>query len=469
MPELATREKVVKFYQGIEFKAVDLPVDPANTTDTAPRLKFVASSTTTDLYGDVMSLNALQEMRDQAVGKTAFIDHNMWSLEYTLGVIETATLEARQITNPSTGAIENGTVLVITVKIAQSSLRAMAVYNLVRDGVNVGASVTIYILQSSTLEDGRNQIDSVYLLEISGVGVPAEQNSWVEQIELAVKAFQLKHGNKLLPKNPAQLINPKQKEIKAMPKSKVRRKASYRQMAKKNVFDEVLASNASATLIDLAQTLCQAVDQALQDADGGGVDDPGSAIEQLFDDFKAAGMSQIQPALDAMAQETHDDETPDAEAGAGSDDTTTSSSADDDAEAEKAYRRAKAFLRVLKFAKGKKDAEDWLDPNGDGTPDTTAPSDGSDFAQTVHDLSVGSGAMCSNDAGGTGDDMTEMGDLEGYSIPTGRGKYKEMKAFSQKLLVELKSAKLEVKKWQETIGPSLLADAETALKQPIKQ
>jgi hypothetical protein len=74
-----------------------------------------------------------------------------------------------------------------------------------------------------------------------------------------------------------------------------------------------------------------------------------------------------------------------------------------------------------------------------------------------------------NDAGGTGDDMTEMGDLEGYSIPTGRGKYKEMKAFSQKLLVELKSAKLEVKKWQETIGPSLLADAETALKQPIKQ
>lgn len=451
--------KAIKFYQNAEIKAF-VPETDATGKEIKPRIRFVGSATTTDLYSDVMTLAALEMMQAQSIGKTVHLNHNFDLPDDVFGIIENAEIEQREAQDPVTGEIGNFYFLIFTARLATSNPPAVKAYELVQEGIQLGASVTIYIQESERSSDGRNFLNKVYFLEVSIVSIPANQSSWVEQLGKAIKAYQdAKQGQAASPVKSAN-----SKEVKKMP-TKPTKKAARPRYARKNVFDEILAANATATCGDLCQGLCQAIDSALQEADGGGMDDPAGAIKQLLSDFTDAVMSQVQPALDAMASETPEDETEEAESGAG-DDTSTASDGADDSEVEKAFKRVKAFLA---YRKARKDATDWLDPNnGDNTtPDATAPDD--DFAQTIHDMAAAKGATCM----GIGDpdkpvDEMDMGDLEGYSIPKGRGNFKALKTLNKKYYAQILELKAENEKWA-AIGPVAMRSIENLLKQPINQ
>lgn len=276
--------------------------------DTAPRLRFVVSSTLTDLWGDVMSEFALQRMADMAINRTFFLNHSYNVPEDVFAVVEKAWIEDATLPDIMTGELTACKVLIFEMRLAQENPRAVSTFKLLsQDGVRLGASIGIYVTQSTDLNDGRKQIQDVYYLECSVVGIPLNQQSWATKS--ANFAFRyhgelIKTNSKLaLPKG----IRPQPKTQKGdnqmkmkmkMKKTKPKAQAKGKKPAKKSMFAAAVAETSS--YYDMCDYFC-----ALQDALGdlieltedGKVENPLGELQKILADFSAVVIAAVSPAL----------------------------------------------------------------------------------------------------------------------------------------------------------------------------
>lgn len=136
-------------------------------------LAGVASSTNLDLDSERFATTALEDMT-AIRGSSAMLAHSYKVPEDILGVITDATV----------GKIRNGSALNVTIKIAESNPRAVGVWQLVAEGVRIGLSVGVIVLQSNPIDlpDGRRATEIVRCLpiEISAVAIPANfDDAWI--------------------------------------------------------------------------------------------------------------------------------------------------------------------------------------------------------------------------------------------------------------------------------------------------
>lgn len=156
--------------------------------DGLKRVHLVASSSATDLAGDVMSEKALRRMKETAVGKTMFLNHSTNVPEDVFGCIESAILVQRSVQIQTVGAAESfANIPVICLEydviIEESNPRAVKTWEIINNGkTTLGASVTIAVVDKTRLPDGRQRLEDVYHLETSIVGVPCNQTSWVDYV-----------------------------------------------------------------------------------------------------------------------------------------------------------------------------------------------------------------------------------------------------------------------------------------------
>ena len=184
-------------FVGIGLKAFTKSVDGRE----AMYIGGVASSTAKDLYGDIITPKGQQAMlaklrgvpvKDQSSrGLTAWLNHSYEIPEDTLGVIETASLNQRA---GDTGDVVE---LEIEVRVTEENPRAIAAWKQVQDGIRHGWSIGAYFLDVDWAnpddpDDYSFQVNDVDLLEISLVGIPANQESWSKGVaqakERAVRA-----------------------------------------------------------------------------------------------------------------------------------------------------------------------------------------------------------------------------------------------------------------------------------------
>ena len=184
-------------FDGVGLKAITKSVDGKD----AMYIAGVASSTAKDLYGDIITPKGQQSMlaklrgvpvKDQSSrGLTAWLNHSYEIPEDTLGVIESASLNQRA------GDAGDLVELEIEVRVTEENPRAIAAWKQVQDGIRHGWSIGAYFLDVDWAnpddpDDWGFQVNDVDLLEISLVGIPANQESWSKGVaqakERAVRA-----------------------------------------------------------------------------------------------------------------------------------------------------------------------------------------------------------------------------------------------------------------------------------------
>jgi hypothetical protein len=161
------------------------------SSDGAPRVQLVASTTMTDLAADVMTHNAEKRMQEAAVGTTMFMNHKFDVPQDVFGIVEKATLEERELVDTFTNQKTKALCLVYVVRVAQSNPLAIQTYKTIEEGIRLGASVTVLLIDVDRTKDGRQLINDVYYLETSIVGLPMNQYSWVEYALKALKSLEL--------------------------------------------------------------------------------------------------------------------------------------------------------------------------------------------------------------------------------------------------------------------------------------
>jgi hypothetical protein len=187
MPEIKTEAEAIAlglptFKFVAEMKAVPLFADGSK------RVHLTASSNATDLVGDVMSEKALRRIQETAIGKTMFLNHDTTVPESVFGVIESAELVSRTVKVTAVGADRSFTEMPLlcleyAVLVEESNPRAVKTWEIINNGkVQLGASVTIAVLDKTRHKDGRTVLEDVYHLETSVVGVPCNQTAWLERV-----------------------------------------------------------------------------------------------------------------------------------------------------------------------------------------------------------------------------------------------------------------------------------------------
>lgn len=173
-------------FDGTQLKAYTKEVE-------GKEVKFLggtASSTAKDLYGDVISasgqakmmekLQALAaELKSQNSGLTGWLNHSYRLPEDTLGAFTDASIAVR-----SEGG-EDFIDLDIECRVTETNPRAVAAWQQVKDGIRHGWSIGAYFLDAEWMSDDPSSPDywSLYitdlnLIEISLVGIPANQRAW---------------------------------------------------------------------------------------------------------------------------------------------------------------------------------------------------------------------------------------------------------------------------------------------------
>lgn len=142
------------------------------------RIQGVASSTAVDLHGDTMELSALEDMQRDAVGMTMFMNHRYDVPEDVFGTVKSATLKQN-------GVDAKGDVmwhLGIDIEVEDENPRALKSWNMINRGTKLGFSIGALIPHDGGAtrdkKSGALTIHHVKLLEISCVGIPANQESW---------------------------------------------------------------------------------------------------------------------------------------------------------------------------------------------------------------------------------------------------------------------------------------------------
>lgn len=167
-----------------EFKAIGA-LKAVKSADGKMRLHGIASSTTRDLHGDVMTESALQDMEDSAnQNLTIFLNHDYNVPEDVGGSVERATRATRDVDHSGNPNVD----LLLDIVIDETNPRAVQTWNSIQAGTKLGLSIGANLPDGGYKrnKDGTYVIEHVHLLETSIVGVPANPRSWVEY---AVKAL----------------------------------------------------------------------------------------------------------------------------------------------------------------------------------------------------------------------------------------------------------------------------------------
>lgn len=154
--------------------------------DGTRKLTGVASSTTRDMHGDVMTLSAIEDMERAANNNlTIFLNHSYNVPEDVGGSVKSARVMQRG--TDADGAPNYD--LDFDIAINESNPRALQTFEAIQRGTKLGLSIGAVIPDGGATVDrktGRYTISHVDLLETSLVGIPANPRSWVDY---AVKAL----------------------------------------------------------------------------------------------------------------------------------------------------------------------------------------------------------------------------------------------------------------------------------------
>ena len=191
-------------FDGVALKAYTKTVD-------GKEVKFLggtASSTAKDLYGDVIGpegqvkmlekLKSLaSDLASQKSGLTGWLNHSYKIPEDTLGAFVNASLTTRD------DAGETFIDLDIELRLTETNPRALAAWEQVKDGIRHGWSIGAYFLEAEWMSDDPDSPDywslhvtDIELLEISLVGIPANQRAWCRSAA-DLKSKALKEAEKI--------------------------------------------------------------------------------------------------------------------------------------------------------------------------------------------------------------------------------------------------------------------------------
>ena len=153
------------------------------------RLHGIASSTTRDLHGDVMTESALQDMENSANRNlTIFLNHDYTVPEDVGGSVERAIRRTRDVDHAGNPNID----LELDIVMDDTNPRAVQTWNSIQNGTKLGLSIGANLPEGGYKrnKDGTYVIEHCDLMETSIVGLPANPRSWVEY---AVKALNDSH------------------------------------------------------------------------------------------------------------------------------------------------------------------------------------------------------------------------------------------------------------------------------------
>lgn len=204
-------------------------------------IETIASSDQEDLVGDVMSKNALEEMNATAVGTIMHRDH-INSVEKIFGSVVESELRN-----------ENGkTLLWIKAEIEDSDTQNIKIWNAIKRGVKLGASVTVLCTsKANPNRKGSLIIVSAKLLEISIVTIPCNQDSWTLSAKAAaaiVNASRLSSSG-----SDATKTNSLKSEKKTMPNPATAVALPRATAAMKKHFERQAAHTATKTLPEVME------------------------------------------------------------------------------------------------------------------------------------------------------------------------------------------------------------------------
>ena len=174
-----------------DFKFFSGPVKAFTKSEDGKKTLYVegvASSTVQDRQGDQINRAAVMKMAETAQGITLFLNHSYNVPEDVFGVCTTVGLEPAQ--DKQQGPC---TDMHVTVRVEDSNPRAMACWTAINNGTrlafSIGGNLGGYVLRDPKpgedpgpfMYEGKvMEITDLKLYEISLVGIPANQRSYVE-------------------------------------------------------------------------------------------------------------------------------------------------------------------------------------------------------------------------------------------------------------------------------------------------
>jgi HK97 family phage prohead protease len=132
-----------------------------------PVVHVTASSDHEDLELDVFELSALKEMRDGFQGRLMFLNHNYQVPSDVFGMIDGAVLNKRG----------GNTFLDLTVGVETANPAAAETHAMIENGTRLGVSVGVIVRDAVKRDGGGFSIRHVTPLEVSIVGIPANQDA----------------------------------------------------------------------------------------------------------------------------------------------------------------------------------------------------------------------------------------------------------------------------------------------------
>jgi len=181
MGELITLDLATERF---ELFSIEPDFVQAFESDGKKMFRGVASSTTKDLHGDTILLEALEDMEKQAVGLTTFLNHSYNVPGDVGGTITKALVRQKGVDDDGNPNYQ----LEIEVEVEDENPEALKTWKYVKKGRRLGLSIGAMIPKGGAVrqKDGSLVINSLKLLEVSFVGIPANPKSW---IEYAASAF----------------------------------------------------------------------------------------------------------------------------------------------------------------------------------------------------------------------------------------------------------------------------------------
>lgn len=158
--------------------------------DERPTVLVTASSSEIDLATDRFSTSALKQMEKQFAGMTIFLNHSYRVPEDVFG----KTVKSQLVTRGSY------TDLDLEIEVETNNARAVDTYNMIKNGTTLGVSVGVLVMDADFVKDASTddvevlEITSVYTLEASVVGIPANRRSWAQGALKAASAMASKGG-----------------------------------------------------------------------------------------------------------------------------------------------------------------------------------------------------------------------------------------------------------------------------------
>lgn len=161
----------------------------ADGSDGPRRLRGVGSSTAIDLYGDRMEKAALDQMVSQSKGMTIWLNHDYELPGSVFGTCTDASIVQREEGGQTYYDLE------LDIEVQEESDAAVKTWAYISKGTKLGISIGCLIEDwdyvappKGSDDDGYFAILSVYVLEFSIVGIPANQRSWVQEARKSLVA-----------------------------------------------------------------------------------------------------------------------------------------------------------------------------------------------------------------------------------------------------------------------------------------